>query len=92
MRLNVWLVLIMLFSNNIFGQISKKVAEIIKPLESYEYIHTLDDDIHKIETEVQKMATSDELIFLAIHGKNPYVMEYRLPFKPETPAKSSHGG
>ena len=73
MRLNVWLVLIMLFSNNIFGQISKKVAEIIKPLESYEYIHTLDEDIHKIETEVQKMATSDELIFLAIHGKNPYV-------------------
>lgn len=73
MRFNVWLVLIMLFSNNIFGQISKKVAEIIEPLESYEYIHTLDEDIHKIETEVQKMATADELIFLAIHGKNPYV-------------------
>ncbi|HMR87259.1 MAG TPA: hypothetical protein PKD51_03860 [Saprospiraceae bacterium] len=49
------------------------MAKIIKPLESYEYFHTLDENIQKIETKVQKKATSDELVFLATNGKNPYV-------------------
>lgn len=69
----LWIISLVFCPCIFFGQVSKKVLKILKPLESYEYFYALDEDIHKIETKVQKMATSEELVFLATNGKNPYV-------------------
>ena len=72
MKNNVFL-LLTLFSFTAFAQVSRKTASVIKPLEKYTSFYALDEKIKGIEENLYKEASSDELVFLAEKGKNPYI-------------------
>jgi hypothetical protein len=61
-----------LFFNYTYSQVSKKVENILKPIESYESFFAIDDKIEKIEVKLFKTATLSELEYLTVNGKNPY--------------------
>jgi hypothetical protein len=65
--------ILLLATNSIFGQVSKKLSKIVKPLEKYTCFYAFDKNIDKIEHKVQQFANSEELEFLALNGKNPYI-------------------
>ncbi|MDR2235598.1 MAG: hypothetical protein LBE92_05705 [Chryseobacterium sp.] len=70
---NNLLLLLFLFSCSSFAQVSQGTAAIVKPLEKYKYFYILDEKIKEIEEKLDKEASSDELVFLAEKGKNPYI-------------------
>lgn len=67
------LLIVLIISNLIFGQVSKELSRTIKPLEKYNSFYALDREIENIENKVQKIAKSNELEYLALNGNNAYI-------------------
>lgn len=71
--IKIILPIILFISSYSFGQVSKELLTTIKPLEKYKSFYALNQETEKIEDKVLKIAKSDELEYLALNGKNPYV-------------------
>lgn len=56
-----------------FGQVSKEVSRTIKPLEKYKTFDFINQETERIQEKVRKIAKSNELEYLALHGKSAYV-------------------
>jgi len=67
------LLIFILFFNFTYSQVSKKIENILKPLESYESFYALNDETEKIERKLFKNATLSELEYLSVNGKNSYI-------------------
>lgn len=65
--------ILLLITSYSFGQVSKELSKTIKPLEKYKSFYALNQETEKIADKVQKIAKSEELEYLSLHGINPYV-------------------
>ncbi len=55
------------------SQVSNKTLTIIKPLETYTSFRSLNEEPKEIKEKLEKSSTTEELIYLANNGKNPYI-------------------
>lgn len=55
------------------AQVSTKISQIIKPLESYKSFYALNTEPAQIEEKLYKYATNDELYYLSNNGINSYI-------------------
>lgn len=55
------------------SQVSDKTLSIIKPLETYKSFRSLNEEPREIKKKLEQSASTEELIYLANNGKNPYI-------------------